>query len=95
MLSQLDDNGSENPIRYDIRVLCGAESKYSAFEREALRVIFALKKFRHYLISNKFKLYTDHQTLKYVFNMKYPNWADSSLVQSPRRIQDVQTNQQF
>ncbi len=36
-------------------------------------VFFALKKFRHYLKSNKFKLYTDHQALKYVFNMKYPH----------------------
>ena len=36
-------------------------------------MIFALKKFRHYLISNKFKLYTDHQALKYVFNMTDPH----------------------
>ena len=72
VLYQLDDNGRENPIHYASRVLSDTESKYSAFEREALGVIFALLKFRHYLISNKFKLYTDHQALKYAFNMKDP-----------------------
>ena len=35
-------------------------------------MIFALKNFRHYLISNKFKLYRDHQALMYVFNIKDP-----------------------
>ena len=73
VISQLDDNGREHPIHYASRVLSDTESKYSAFEREALGVIFALKKFRHYFISNKFKLYTDHQALKYVFNMKDPD----------------------
>ena len=73
VLSQLDDNGREHPVHYASRVLSGTEVKYSAFEREALAVIFALKKFRHYLLSMRFKLYTDHQALKYVFNMKDPH----------------------
>ena len=73
VLAQLDDNGREKPILYASRVLTDTESKYSAFEREALRVIFALMKFRHYLISSKFKLYTIHQALKYIFNMKDPH----------------------
>ena len=72
-LSQLYDNEMEHPIHYASRELYDFESKYSAFEREVIWLIFALKKFRDYVISNKFKLYTDHQALKHVFNMKDPN----------------------
>ena len=55
------------------RALSSAETNYSSFEREALGIVFALKTFRHYLTSNRFKLYTDHQALKYVSNMKDPH----------------------
>lgn len=73
VLSQLDDNGREHPIHYANRNLNEAEKNYSAFEREALGIVFALKKFRHYLLSQKFKLYTDHQALKYVINLRDPH----------------------
>ncbi len=73
VLSQAYDNGRDHPIHYASRALSDAESNYSAFKREALRVIFALKKFRHYVTSNRFKLYTDHQALKYAFNIKDPH----------------------
>ncbi len=73
VLSQADENGRDHTIHYASRALSAAESNYSVFEREALCVIFALKKFRHYLASNRFKLYTDYQALKYVFNMKDPH----------------------
>ena len=73
VLSQLDDNGREHPIHYASRNLNEAEKNYSAFEREALGIVFALKKFRHYLLSNQFKLYTDHQAMKYVINLRDPH----------------------
>ena len=44
------------------------ERKYSACERGALAAIFALKKFRVYLLSSiPLKLVTDHQALSYAF----------------------------
>ncbi len=73
VLSRADENGRDHPIHYASRALFSAETNFSAFEREALGVVFALKKFHHYLTSNRFKLYTDHQALKYVFNMKDPH----------------------
>ncbi len=73
VLCQADENGRDHSIHYASRPLSSAESNYSAFERQALGVVFELKKFRHYLTSNKFKLYTSHQSLKYVFNMKQPH----------------------
>ena len=73
VLSQLDDNGREHPTHYSSRVISDTESKFSVFESEELVLMFAVKKFRHYLISDKFKLCTDHQALKYIFNMEDPH----------------------
>ena len=45
-----------------------AEINYSTTEREALGMVFALQKYRHYLLANPFIFYTDHQALKYLIN---------------------------
>ena len=37
-------------------------------EREALGMVFALQKYRHYPLANPFIFYTDHQALKYLVN---------------------------
>ena len=66
VLSQLDENGREQPIHYASRSSNEAEKNYSTHQREGLAIFFALKKFRHYLLCQKFKLYTDHEALKYV-----------------------------
>ena len=33
-------------------------------------MVFAIEKFRHYLLANPFIFYTDHQTLKYLVNKR-------------------------
>ena len=43
LLPKLHDNGREHPIHYGSRVLPDTDYKCSAFEREALGLIFALK----------------------------------------------------
>jgi hypothetical protein len=42
--------------------------KYSCTEREALGIIFARKKFRHYLLGCKVIFHTDHDVLKHMVN---------------------------
>ena len=37
-----------------------------------MAISFALKKFLHYLLCQKFKLFTDHEAFKYATNMKDP-----------------------
>ena len=37
-------------------------------EREGLAMVYALQKFRHYLLGAHFKMYTGHSTLKYLVN---------------------------
>ncbi len=68
VLSQKDEEGKLHPIQFASRTMNQAEQNYSACEKEALAVIFALKKFRVYLLSqDKFTLITDHQALKHAF----------------------------
>lgn len=55
VLSQLDENGREHLVHFARRVFPEAEINYSTVASEALGVIFALKKLRHYLLSKKFK----------------------------------------
>ena len=55
-LSQKDEDGRLHPCQFASRVLNPAEKNYSVCEREALAVVFALKKFRAYLIGRPFGL---------------------------------------
>lgn len=70
VLYQLDEKDHEHPIHYASRNLNDAENNYSAFEREALGIVFALKKFHNYLLCQRLKLYTEHQALKYGINLR-------------------------
>ncbi len=51
---------SDQPIVYVSRLLNSAEQNYSTIERKALAMVFALHKFKHYLLGNKFVFYVDH-----------------------------------
>ena len=44
------------------------ETKYSTIERKALAVIYACKKFRHYLLEYRIIFHTDHDSLEYLVN---------------------------
>ena len=55
-------------IDYSSRKLNKAERNYLTTEREALGMVFALQKYRYYLLANPFIFYTDHQALKYLIN---------------------------
>ena len=59
-----------------------AEKKYSQLEKEALAIIFAVRKFHQYLYGRPFELKTDHKPLTYIFNEK-----KGIPVLSSRRIQ--------
>ncbi|CAN6555558.1 unnamed protein product [Malus baccata var. baccata] len=52
------------------RTLNDAQLNYSTTEKELLAVVFALDKFRSYLIGTKVIVFTDHAALKYLFTKK-------------------------
>jgi hypothetical protein len=57
-------------IYYASRTLNDAQLNYSTTEKELLAVVFALEKFRSYLIGSKIIVYTDHAALRYLLNKK-------------------------
>jgi hypothetical protein len=68
VLSQKDDKNFDHPIYFASRQLIAAEKNYTTTEREALGMIFAVQKFRHYLLDYPFVFYVDHDALKYLIN---------------------------
>ncbi|KAM2091656.1 hypothetical protein ACFX1T_030123 [Malus domestica] len=52
------------------RKLNDAQLNYSTTEKELLAVVFALDKFRSYLIGTKVIVFTDHAVLKYLLTKK-------------------------
>ncbi|KAJ9538638.1 LOW QUALITY PROTEIN: hypothetical protein OSB04_031371 [Centaurea solstitialis] len=60
-------NNHFQPICYASRTLNGAQENYTTNEKELLAVVFAIEKFRSYLVLSKIIVYTDHSALKYLF----------------------------
>jgi hypothetical protein len=58
----------DDPIDFASRKLSKSEQNYNTIEREGLAMVYALQKFRHYLLGKHFKIFTDHSTLKYLVN---------------------------
>jgi RNase H-like domain found in reverse transcriptase/Reverse transcriptase (RNA-dependent DNA polymerase)/Integrase zinc binding domain/Chromo (CHRromatin Organisation MOdifier) domain/Retroviral aspartyl protease len=61
-----DQGKGLQPIAFMSKKMLPAERNYPVHEQELLAVICALKEWRHYLHGNKFKVITDHKSLKYL-----------------------------
>jgi hypothetical protein len=57
-------------ISYASNTLTGPQLNYGTTEKELLAVVFAIKKFRSYLVGAKVIVYTNRATLKYLFTKK-------------------------
>jgi len=53
-------------VAYESRKLNSTKLNYPIHEKELLAVIHSFKVWRHYLLGVKFKIETDHQSLKYL-----------------------------
>ncbi|XP_048438976.1 uncharacterized protein LOC125476684, partial [Pyrus x bretschneideri] len=63
-------NKQPHVIYYASRTLNDAQLNYSTTEKELLAVVFALDKFRSYLLGTKVVIFTDHAALKYLLTKK-------------------------
>ena len=69
ILGQRRDN-MFRAIYYASRTLDNTQQKYTTTKKELLAVVFALDKFRSYLLGSKIVVHTDHAALKYLFVKK-------------------------
>ena len=68
VLSHQMADGKERPIAFASRTLTPAEKNYSQLDKEALSVIFGVKKFHQYVYGRHFVLCTDHKPLVSLLN---------------------------
>ena len=57
-------------IAYGSRQLKTHELNYPTHDLELAAVIFALKSWRHYLLGEKFVVFTDHKSLQYIYSQR-------------------------
>ena len=57
-------------IWYANKTMTEAQMNYTTTEKELLAVVYALEKFRPYILGSKTVIYTDHASLKYLFSKK-------------------------
>jgi hypothetical protein len=57
-------------IAYVSRMLDGAQCNYHTTEKELFIVVFALEKFKSYLLGTKVIVFTDHAALRYLLKKK-------------------------
>jgi hypothetical protein len=68
-------------IAYASRQLKDHERNYATYDLELAAIVFTLKIWRHYLFYEKVKIYTNYQSLKYIFfqkelNMRQRRWLE-------------------
>ncbi|CAL8153028.1 unnamed protein product [Prunus armeniaca] len=64
---------SDRVVAYASRQLKNHERNYPTHDLELAAIVHALKTWRHYLYGERFELYSDHKSLKYLFTQKELN----------------------
>ena len=63
----------QHVIYYSSRTLNDMQMNYITTEKEFLVIVFALEKFRPYLLGSKTTIFTDHSALRYIVTKKDAN----------------------
>jgi hypothetical protein len=68
-------------ISYISRKLKPHKKNYPTHDLELAAIVFALKKWRHYLYGETFEIFTAHKSLKYIFMQKDLNMCQQRLME--------------
>ena len=68
VLTQPGEGDLDHLIAFASRRLSFAEKNYMTTEREGLAMVYALQKFKYYLLGGHFKMFSDLSTWKYLVN---------------------------
>lgn len=81
VISHIYPNGDIKPIAHASRTLNNSEKNFSQIDREALSIIYGVKRFHEFLFARKFILFSDHKPLLTIFGEKknIPQLAASRL----------------
>ena len=71
VLSHMYPDGSERPVAFASRTLSATERNYAQVEKEALSLVFGVRKFHQYLYGRRFVLITDHKPLTTLLGPKH------------------------
>ena len=70
VLSDVMPDSSERPVAFASRSLTKTECKYAQIDKEALLIVWGVKRFHVYLYGRRFKLVTDDKPLTAIFHLK-------------------------
>ncbi|CAB3992852.1 Retrovirus-related Pol poly from transposon [Paramuricea clavata] len=75
VLTQKDENYDEEEkvVSFAFSAFSGAEKNWTTTEKEAFAVVWALQYFHPYVYGRKVTIYTDHNALKWLRDIKHPN----------------------
>lgn len=64
----------DTPIQFLSRKLSDTEQRYSTREKELLAIVYALHKFRPYILGSPITVYTDHKSLEQTLTTEHSNY---------------------
>ena len=81
VLSHLMADGKEQLIAFVSRTLSPAERKYAQLDKEALAIVFGVKRYHQYLYGRKFTIQSDHKPLQFILgeNHSIPPMASARI----------------
>ena len=72
VLSHKMEDRSQKPVAFSSTSLLPAQWKYAQLQKEALAIVFGVKKFQNYLFGRKSMILSDHQAIQHCFSEHCP-----------------------
>ena len=85
VLSQRDELGRDRPVFFASKALRESELSWHTRDKETFAFVFALRKFRYYLLGNRFIWHTDHEGLRWLTQRRKGHPNPGSAVKSLRQ----------